>query len=179
VENDLIMIASGGGGGLGDPVLRSAEVVAKDVADGYTTVEVARDVYGVVLDGDGKVDESATADRRLTIREQRLGRKPEREVHAGDDREVGISVAVREGSVEDNYRSACVAHVSTAFEAMTATGQQVRARTIDPEVYLSSYYCPGCGLTVRADVNVGAKDAVVAAPKLTAAGRAAADRSAQ
>jgi hypothetical protein len=61
---------------------------------------------------------------------------------------------------------------------MAPHGQQVRARTIDPEVYVSVYYCPGCGLTVRADVNVGTADEVVPAPKLTEAGRAAADRSA-
>jgi N-methylhydantoinase B len=189
VENDLIMILGGGGGGLGDPLLRSPETVAKDVADGYTSPEVALEVYGVVL-SDEAVNAAATAEQRLKIREQRLGKKPEREVYADDDREVGISVAVKDGhwgcaccgenlgSLDDNYRSGCVSHVSTASEAMAPHGQQVRARTIDPEVYVSEYYCPGCGLTVRADVNVGTADDVVPAPKLTEAGRAAADRSA-
>ena len=189
VENDLIMILGGGGGGLGDALLRSPETVAKDVADGYTSPEVALEVYGVVL-SDEAVDAAATAEQRLKIREQRLGKKPEREVYADDDREVGISVAVKDGhwacaccgenlgSLDDNYRSGCVSHVSTASEAMAPHGQQVRARAIDPEVYVSVYFCPGCGLTVRADVNVGEKDDVVAAPKLTEAGRQQADRSA-
>jgi N-methylhydantoinase B len=189
VENDLIMIVCGGGGGLGDPLLRPAEVVAKDIADGYTTVEVARDVYGVVLNGED-VDDAATAERRRGIREQRIGKKPERELYSDDEREVGISVAVRDGHwacaccgedlgpLDDNYRSTCVVRVNTAAEAMAVHGQQVRARTIDPEVYLSEYFCPGCGLTVRADVNVGDRDEVVPAPKLTEAGQAAADRAA-
>jgi hypothetical protein len=37
--------------------------VVRDVVDGWVTVERARDVYGVVLDADGRVDERAT--RRL------------------------------------------------------------------------------------------------------------------
>lgn len=189
VESDIILILSGGGGGLGDPLLRPPELVAKDVHDGYTTPAVAKDVYGVILDADAGVDDGGTVAQRLAIRERRIGRKPEREVVADHEREVGISVAVRDGrwtcaccgedlgALDDNYRGGCIAHVRTAAEAMQESGQRVRARTIDPQVYLSEYYCPGCGLTVRADVNVGGKDEVVPAPRLTEGGRALADRS--
>ncbi|WP_255152231.1 hydantoinase B/oxoprolinase family protein [Halorarius halobius] len=55
---------SGGGGGYGDPYERPPEAVRADVVDGYVTREAAREEYGVVLDADGTVDETATRDRR-------------------------------------------------------------------------------------------------------------------
>ena len=39
----------------------------RDVAEGWITAARARDVYGVVLDGDGHVDTAATAARRRTM----------------------------------------------------------------------------------------------------------------
>jgi len=185
-ETDVMVIVSGGGGGLGDPLLRRPELVAKDVADGYTGIEAARDLYGVVLDGDA-VDEAATAQQRRRIREERLDGAPAREVRPPEQIEVGVSLEVRGGrwsctacgeelgGVEANYRDACVARVRSAAEAMQAHGMQVRKRAVDPDVVLSEYFCPGCGSCVRADIGVG--DAgPVPAPRLTEAGREAADR---
>ena len=58
---DLISVHSGGGGGWGHPRDREPERVATDVRDGYVTEEDARDVYGVVLDAEGGIDEDETA----------------------------------------------------------------------------------------------------------------------
>ena len=63
-EGDVVRIETAIGGGFGDPLERSAEAVAADVADGYITREDAERAYGVVL-GDGLVvDAEATAARR-------------------------------------------------------------------------------------------------------------------
>ena len=54
---------AGGGGGYGDPAMRPAELVVRDVKNGVVSVEAARKIYRVVIDPgtlelDGKATES-------------------------------------------------------------------------------------------------------------------------
>lgn len=186
-ETDVMVITSGGGGGLGDPLLRPPEVVAKDVSDGYTAETVAREIYGVVVDGE-RVDEAATERQRATIREQRLGHPAQRQVRSHGELEVGVSISVAGGHwncaycgddlgpVEANYREACIARAASASDSMNAHGMQLRIRKADPDVILSEYFCPGCGSCVRADIGVEG-EGMVPAPALTAEGKAAAERA--
>jgi N-methylhydantoinase B len=58
-------------GGFGDPLEREIERVLDDVLDGEVTVDTARRVYGVVIDGN-RVDEEATQSERDGIRSRRL-----------------------------------------------------------------------------------------------------------
>jgi N-methylhydantoinase B len=52
---------AGGGGGYGNPKDRPAELVAREVRNGIVSAQVARDVYGVVLDEQTcEIDQSAT-----------------------------------------------------------------------------------------------------------------------
>jgi N-methylhydantoinase B len=61
------------GGGYGDPLDRPPEVVARDVRIGATSVEIARRIYGVVVDSKTfALDAAETEARRKEIREQRL-----------------------------------------------------------------------------------------------------------
>jgi N-methylhydantoinase B len=55
---------TGGGGGYGSPLERPVALVLADVLDRKVSAEAARDVYGVVIDDAGKIDEPATARRR-------------------------------------------------------------------------------------------------------------------
>lgn len=55
---------AGGGGGYGDPKTRPADLVAREVRNGVISVRAARDIYGVALDDDGALDETATAGLR-------------------------------------------------------------------------------------------------------------------
>ncbi len=58
---DVVTIDAPGGGGYGNPLEREPEQVEADVAEGYVTVEQARNAYGVVIDqGTGRVDQAAT-----------------------------------------------------------------------------------------------------------------------
>lgn len=60
-----ILSECAGGAGFGDPHLRAAELVHSEVLDDITSVEKARDVYGVVIDPDTlELDEAATAKLR-------------------------------------------------------------------------------------------------------------------
>jgi N-methylhydantoinase B len=49
-----------GGGGYGEPWRRDIDRVCRDVAEGWVSRERAREIYGVVVDADGTVNESAT-----------------------------------------------------------------------------------------------------------------------
>ena len=58
---DVITMDAAGGGGFGDPRERDPGLVARDVREGYVSVERAREDYCVVVDPDtGEVDAAAT-----------------------------------------------------------------------------------------------------------------------
>ena len=64
-KGDVLRIATGGGGGWGNPFDRDPALVAEDVADRMVTVESALKDYGVVMDpATFDVDEGATVQRR-------------------------------------------------------------------------------------------------------------------
>ena len=59
---DLFVHRTAGGGGFGDPARRDPERVEEDVLEGKVSLERARELYGVVLVGEGGgVDTGATA----------------------------------------------------------------------------------------------------------------------
>jgi N-methylhydantoinase B len=61
-KGDEVEIHSSGGGGFGDPFVRSVERVQQDVQNGLVSVERAREDYGVVIDPvNWEVDREATA----------------------------------------------------------------------------------------------------------------------
>ena len=64
VDGAQVWVAdTGGGGGNGNPMTRDPAAVLDDVADGFVSPAAAKDIYGVVLDGDGAalaVDQAAT-----------------------------------------------------------------------------------------------------------------------
>jgi N-methylhydantoinase B len=63
-DGERIQSYSCGGGGYGPPTDRDPARVARDVAEGWISAVRARDVYGVVLDGDGAVMVAETAAAR-------------------------------------------------------------------------------------------------------------------
>ena len=73
-------------GGFGDPLERDPVRVADDAAEEWFSAEVARLVYGVVLDADGLADLAVTAELRDAQRAERLAgaRAAVRPVHDDD-----------------------------------------------------------------------------------------------
>ncbi len=57
---DVIELCEMGGPGYGNPLERDVELVARDVRDGYLSIAKAAEVYGVIVDEGGLVDEKAT-----------------------------------------------------------------------------------------------------------------------
>ena len=68
-EGDVMAFYGPCGGGYGDPLERPAEKVLEDVLDDFCTVEHAREAYGVVVDLDAEiVDTAATEALRSRMR---------------------------------------------------------------------------------------------------------------
>ncbi len=72
---DVLHFNTWGGGGWGDPLARSADLVALEVARGLVSVDGARR-YGVVCDGEGVLDGAATAALRESMAAARGGNLP-------------------------------------------------------------------------------------------------------
>src|SRR5207249_5636902 len=70
VRDDVVVMASSGGGGFGDPLERDPVRVLVDLAQGVVTPAAAASLYGVVVT-DGVLDEAATAQRRRELVENR------------------------------------------------------------------------------------------------------------
>ncbi|WP_205622943.1 hydantoinase B/oxoprolinase family protein [Sciscionella marina] len=66
-----------GGGGIGDPLHREPERVAKDVGEGKVSAHAAHAVYGVVLADEGRADPEATETLRRQLSRRRVGLEPE------------------------------------------------------------------------------------------------------
>ena len=64
---DRLVFETAGAGGVGDPLERDPEAVARDVRWNLVSVQAAHNEYGVVMDEDGAVDADATQSRREEI----------------------------------------------------------------------------------------------------------------
>jgi N-methylhydantoinase B len=164
-RGDVFVAVSGGGGGLGDPLLRAPETVAADVRAGYVSAAHAEAVYGVVLDADRAVAAAATDARRADIRRERIGREPEQALSAPAG--PGIAVIARDGAwrcascdealgaVEDNWRvTGAVVVEAPIAERYAQMEMQVRDRTEAPRVLLREHFCPSCAACLAVDVAV-------------------------
>lgn len=61
---DVLVNATGGGGGFGNPLVRDPAAVARDVRNGFVSFEAAARDYGVVVNDDFTVDVEATIKAR-------------------------------------------------------------------------------------------------------------------
>ena len=64
MNGQAVRLESPGGGGYGDPLLRSIDAVTEDIRLGYISPENASSEYGVELGPDGEIDVLATQDKR-------------------------------------------------------------------------------------------------------------------
>ena len=173
-EGDVFFVTNGGGGGLGDPLLRNPESVARDVTDGYVHQPLAHDVYGVVLSEAGEIDRSATEARRREIRRERLGKTPSRSLPGDAKFEAGVGIRIEKeawvcgyceaelGALGDNYRSSCIERKRIASTALAELGMYARARDFK-QLEISDYFCPECASCIRSDVALE-NEGVVRAP---------------
>lgn len=159
--HDVWLATSGGGGGLGDPLLRDPALVAEDVASGYITAKHARAAYGVEL-VEGEADVEATEALRREIRCARIGAEPtvaQQTPQAGN----GISIVRTSNGIwacgycggdlgDGNWRETAAAHERAVSERYAELDMNVRLRLEEPAVLLMEYYCPDCAGALTVDV---------------------------
>ncbi|NQU71574.1 MAG: hydantoinase B/oxoprolinase family protein, partial [Rhodospirillales bacterium] len=66
-QGDIVREETSGGGGYGDPLMRDPARVKDDLGEGYLTPGQAANRFGVVLNGQGTIDDAATTERRREI----------------------------------------------------------------------------------------------------------------
>jgi N-methylhydantoinase B len=161
---DVFVAVPHGGGGLGDPLLRDAERVAADVADGLVSRAWAERLYGVAFDASGAVLPAETQSLRRSIRRARLdSAQAARPMQmrpalprncAGSARHMG-ALRATESAV---YCGDCFAFLCAAGEQpkewlarrvgeIGAAGPWLARRWNgnSPSVRLWEYFCPHCG----------------------------------
>jgi N-methylhydantoinase B len=66
---DVVIMDAAGGGGYGNPLERDIELIENDVANGYVSIESARENYGVVINPQTmKIDSGATETLKKSIK---------------------------------------------------------------------------------------------------------------
>jgi 5-oxoprolinase (ATP-hydrolysing)/N-methylhydantoinase A len=67
-RDEIAEVVLAGGAGFADPLERPLARVADDIVDGYVTARAAAQDYGVVVTGDGAIDEAASRANRQRLR---------------------------------------------------------------------------------------------------------------
>jgi hypothetical protein len=137
------------------------------VKNGFVSIEMAYDVYGVVTDGLLVVDRAASAERRREIRTQRLGGAPSAELATElvDPVQIGLGVHRSDeewscsyclgslGSIEGNFRSTAVERRRELKSEFAKHEMFVRRRPEgEPLVSLREFFCPHCAYCLVVDV---------------------------
>jgi N-methylhydantoinase B len=163
--DDVFELIANPGAGWGDPMDRDPKRVCDDLTTGRINGQDAKDIYGVVLDVDGNLDEQATATQRRALRSRRLesSRPPRHEYHEVHEVPVaathvveGVAIVASGGlprfvcsgcgrqlsEASSSYRSGCreldiePTQISELFtSAIEATGTAI---------VLRAFVCPGC-----------------------------------
>lgn len=169
-RGDVAVARCGGGGGIGDPLLRPADIVAGDIRDGYVTGYHAEHAYGVITTEDGQVDVTATAACREKIRRDRIGGSPTKEL--GPPTAPGVAVVIRTDGAAGTLHWECgscetrlaprdrswreegaIQRESPISARYAELGMYVRERHVEPAVLLREYFCPGCAAALSVEVT--------------------------
>jgi N-methylhydantoinase B len=169
-EGDVLIGSIGNGAGYGDPLRREPAAVARDVAEGLVSAEMALAVYGVLL-RDGRPDEAATAAERDEIRAQRLAQARSLPGSAGGGKletgtvlhPVGDTVEAVESGGERSLRCTICHHRFGPYDHDHKRSAVMRERPLTavsphndlclPELVLREFYCPGCATAIAVDVQ--------------------------
>jgi N-methylhydantoinase B/oxoprolinase/acetone carboxylase alpha subunit len=164
-EDDLLIGCTAGGSGYGDPLLRDAGLVERDVAMGLVSEEAARSIYGVVV-RDAKATEAARAEiRARRLEEGRPGTggggtldggvvlhpvsDTVEAVEHGGERSLRCTVChYRFGSYREDHKRAAVVH-----EVPLRDASPVNSRCGE-EFVMREFCCPGCATLVAVDVQL-------------------------
>jgi N-methylhydantoinase B len=155
-------------GGFGDPLEREPERVWRDVVENLAvSPDAARDIYGVVVTADEKLDVEGTRKLRAERREARRRKDGTVKTLTGkvvahitdnlDVRKANGSLhtacskcAADLGPVRENYKE----HCERADREITASNPNVGdwRRYIDERPVFRQFFCPGCGALIENEI---------------------------
>jgi len=155
-------------GGFGDPMERDPERVWRDVVENRAVSrEAAREIYGVVVAPDERLDLEAT--RRLRAERREAHRRKTGAVRTLDGKvvaRISDNLEVRKangslhtccakcaadlGPVRANYKDAC----ERSDQEITASNPNVGdwRRYIDERPVFRQFFCPGCGALIENEI---------------------------
>ena len=155
-------------GGFGDPLERDPERVRKDVVENRAVSrEAAREIYGVVVAADEKLDIEST--RRLRAERRDAHRRKDGSVRTLTGKvlaQITDNLAVRKangglhtccakcaadlGPVRDNYKD----HAVRVDDEIAASNPNVGdwKRYIDERPVFRQFFCPGCGALLENEI---------------------------
>jgi N-methylhydantoinase B len=157
-----------GGGGIGDPLERSPDRVAHDVAERTVSREEAERTYGTVLQPDGALNPAATDDLRSRLVQERLSRAaPPRIAPKQDDAEhlqsIGGSLHLYASGAEAYTGCSCgrlLAPVGQNYkeglamleEPVQAAGPTANPYHVGHDIVFRRLFCPSCGRLIEIEV---------------------------
>ncbi|MYH69487.1 MAG: hypothetical protein F4147_05110 [Gammaproteobacteria bacterium] len=167
----------GGGGGFGDPLERDPDQLVQDVLNEYVSVDEARKLYGVIINGETlQVDQAGTEEERQTIRKKRLGLAQAPKLANGNTVGSGIElmnwagvISLNADAAGDRYwqckkcdhvlgdAGADWKNYAAIFHAPMEHGQPEAFATTTEEYHLRECYCPNCGGLFEV-LNLGVTD---------------------
>ena len=171
-RGDAVVMFGGGGGGLGDPLLRFPAHVGQDVHEERVSVHAAETVYGVVFGDSGEIDEAATMTRRVEMRSARIGKPataPAPDVDAsstfdgtlnlidsddGQNWACGSCKAVL-GPASTQWRDYATQDSVPVVAALQARNQLIKVREEGAAFVENSFACPACGFLLSVDIVEG------------------------
>jgi N-methylhydantoinase B len=184
-EGAAFRTLTGGGSGIGDPLLRDPEAVLADVRARYISRRNAENAYAVVFDGDGGIDVPATAAARAAARVDRLGRKPAREPAVDETFRPALRLAgetlccgrcdAELSSVQENWKDHAVRRDFAAAERLAQFDIEIQTWS-KTTLRLYEWFCPQCATQLETNlypegveplhdlhVGVGVQEALAAA----------------
>jgi N-methylhydantoinase B len=158
--DDVFVHFYGGGGGLGDPLERPADEVARDVRQGLVTAAAARGDYFTVLEPGGDVDEAATDAVRAGERRRRLagagtgvqtaaGRRLSRHTRLDGDTCSCAHCGRVWGTLGDGIKPGLLVEEVPIPERWPRAGSVTGAERF----VIRRFRCPGCATQVETEVN--------------------------
>jgi N-methylhydantoinase B len=166
-DGDVVQFRGGGGGGVGDPLLRDPKRVARDVCDGYISPASAADAYGVVLESNLEPDVNGTQQRRSDMRRDRIGANPTRPLQRSDDAGVSVTIGHQDGqdcwgcghcgsdlgvARQNWYQGNVVVRETDGPDWAAQLGLSIRTRTQPPMMVVREYFCKSCAACLDVDV---------------------------
>ena len=158
--NDVYENGPSAGAGWGDPLEREPELVAEDVFYELVSEGAARDIYGVIVTKDRKLDEKATDKRRADIRAERLKWIAEKMLSGAPDTKaqgdlvaiVGDRASIQRVGGKAYFRCECGSCFAPAEENWKSYAKKALAAPADlgPRIALHAeleavrYACPSC-----------------------------------